>query len=351
MDKDLISHSQSYMINTDQKELISVIMPVYNSGKYLGEAINSILNQTYSHFEFIIIDDGSIDNSQEIIESFTDERIRYIKNTSNKGIVYSLNKAIELSTGDYIARMDSDDISMPERFECQINEFRKNSKLVLCGTWYKSIYKNRFLSYNKVPVTSDQIKAQLLFSNAVCHPSVMIKKSVFKDDLKYLKEDFNCEDFGLWSRMVELGEFYNIPKYLLKYRIHDTNISNSNKSLRAISVDNIKAQNFNRQLNMLEEISDIVKYGQGIDEMIYFANITLSLVSSKSEEFRCAVTTGLFRFLVSKIGLLSSIKLHQYNNSRFLLSELFIFIEEKFNSLFINSRKLYSLFQSSIRRI
>jgi glycosyltransferase involved in cell wall biosynthesis len=122
-----------------QKSRITVLMPVYNGEKYLREAIDSIFNQTFTDFEFLIVDDGSTDNSVEIINSYQNSRINLVKNDKNEGLVYTLNRGLSLAKGEYIARMDCDDISLPERLKKQIDFLDSNSEIAVVGTWIKVI--------------------------------------------------------------------------------------------------------------------------------------------------------------------------------------------------------------------
>ena len=162
--------------------MISVIMPVYNGEKYLCEAIDSILNQTYTDFEFIILNDGSTDKTEEIILSYDDPRIVYVKNETNLQIVKTLNKGIALAKGKYIARMDADDISLPERFEKQLKFMEQYPSIDVCGTWMRIIDKPKQVwTY---PEKHEEIKAQLLFNTPLSHPTLIIKKSFF-NDFKY----------------------------------------------------------------------------------------------------------------------------------------------------------------------
>src|ERR1017187_7276972 len=117
---------------------ITVLMPVYNAAPFLREAIDSILNQTFKNFELLIINDGSTDNCEEIILTYKDPRIRYIKNETNIKLISTLNKGIKLSKGKYIVRMDADDISFPDRIEKQVNYMETNPAIALCGTWFSS---------------------------------------------------------------------------------------------------------------------------------------------------------------------------------------------------------------------
>ena len=208
-------------------DLISVILPVYNGEKYLSEAIESILNQTYENFEFIIINDGSTDNSLELIEKYKeiDNRIIVISR-ENKGLIGTLNEGIEKSRGKYIARMDQDDISLPNRFEEQIKIMENNEEIIVCGSWiniFGNNIKNKIVKYYQ---KDKQIKSNLLLSCCFAHPSVMMRKDVFVDNDIWYDMDFkNAEDYHLWTQLAKVGKFYNIPKVLLNYRFLETSIT------------------------------------------------------------------------------------------------------------------------------
>lgn len=202
---------------------ISVIMPVYNTAQYLREAIDSILNQTFTDFEFIIIDDASTDGSNEIIKSYSDNRIILIENEVNRGIVYGLNYAISFAKGDYIARMDSDDISLSRRLEIQFEFLEKSKDIVLCGSNYSIIGTDKIVC---LPMLTNEIELELLYRNPIAHPTVMFRNNFFK--LYRLTFDISfthAEDYDLWSRVSRVGKIYNIPLVLLKYRVHDGQIS------------------------------------------------------------------------------------------------------------------------------
>lgn len=206
---------------------ISVLLPVYNAENYLKEAIISVLNQTFKDFELIILNDGSTDNSENIIQAFTDSRIRYVANETNLGLIKTLNKGIALSTGKYIARMDADDICSTNRFEKQFSFLEQNVKVVLCGSWAKIIdefgnIKGRIKRID----TNELIRANMLFTTPFIHPTVMIRREAIVNN-SYNQDAKHCEDLELWVRMSQIQDyqFHNIPDYLLFYRIHSLNIS------------------------------------------------------------------------------------------------------------------------------
>jgi len=212
-----------------KKPKISVVMACYNGEKYIKDALESILNQTFVDFELIIINDGSTDNSLHIIQSYNDPRIKLIDNEKNMGHTFCLNVGIRVAQGEYIARMDSDDISLPSRFQKQVEFMDNHQDIAVSGTWTKIIgegsgYINRFFT------KPDDIKANLLFYASLAHPTVMIRKSVLdKHNLQYgidIDRDENCEDYSLWSKLSKHEKLANIPKILLLYRLHKENVTN-----------------------------------------------------------------------------------------------------------------------------
>ena len=207
--------------------LVSVLMPVYNSDLYIQRAIESILNQTFNNFEFLIINDCSTDNSLEIINSFKDSRIIVLNTNENSGISKTLNYGLKQAKGKYIIRMDSDDISFPLRIENQIKFLEENPEYVLCGSNYSIIgSKNKVI----LPKEHNTIKANLLQSCCVAHPTVAINKEYLdKNNLLYTSEMEPAEDYYLWSQLIFKGKFYNLQEELLDYRVHEKQISQKNK--------------------------------------------------------------------------------------------------------------------------
>ena len=202
---------------------VSVIMATYNTKKeYLDESINSILNQTYSNIELIVICDGCNDEYSYICSHFKDERIRVLLNNKNKGLPYSLNRAIAKSSGKYIARMDSDDISLPTRIEEEMNYLKKN-KLDICGTSAYLFGKEKGkkgLMFN----SDDEVRVQILFRASLVHPTVIGKKAVFIDNM-YDEKYRDAEDFELWSRLSDNYRIGVCDRCLLRYRVHDKQVS------------------------------------------------------------------------------------------------------------------------------
>ena len=217
---------------------ISVIMPVYNAEKFLGEAIESILNQTFTNFELFIIDDASTDKSIEIIKSYTDQRIIFIQKPINTGYANSLNMGIELSKGTYIVRMDADDISMPNRFSLQEKYLHDHPHIGLVGGWVK--YFGIMNGEWQYPITGYDCFAELLFNNPLAHPTVMFRKKIWTEhNLSYRQDRVPTEDYDLWVQFSKFTQLANIPEYLLKYRVHNDQISKTKHEITLDSIEKI----------------------------------------------------------------------------------------------------------------
>lgn len=216
--------------------LVSVVMPVYNAERYLCSAVESILNQTYSNFEFIIIDDCSTDNSYELLNNFADRdsRIKLFRNEINLKLPKTLNFGLSQANGDYIARMDADDISHEDRLEKQVRFLNDHPDIHVCGTAINLINKEDVvIGKINYPEKSNEIEICMsLYGNVIVHPSVMMRKSIFIDrDVYYLETYSNdAEDYELWIRMLRNGfKFANIGECLLNYRVTESQLSSVNK--------------------------------------------------------------------------------------------------------------------------
>ncbi len=239
----------------------TVLMPVYNGAKHLNASIESVLNQSFTNFEFLIIDDGSTDNSIEITQSYNDERIRLVKNDTNLQIVKSLNRGIQLAKGDYIIRMDSDDICLANRFERQINFMEDNPEIDVCGSWVETFFNKKRVW--KTPEKDKDIKAYLFFNSAIIHPSVIVrKKSLTKYKLNYRQEYNKSEDYDLWEISSNFLKFANIPEILLKYRLEIKTNQLEYKKIQKANTNNIR----NRQLSKL--IPDLLDIDLQIHEKL-----------------------------------------------------------------------------------
>jgi len=221
---------------------ISVIMSVYNAEKFLQEAIESILNQTFKDFEFLIINDASTDNSKKIILSYDDKRIRYFENKNNLGVARTLNKGLKLAKGKYIARMDADDISLPNRFKKQVEFMEKNPLVTVCGTWVKLIgNKNHENNIWKSPGDFQSIKSLALFYSPIYHPTVFIRKDTLrKNNLSYDPSFDHAEDYELWVRIMENFKVSNLKEVLLYHRIHRGNIGKTHNKIQVKNANRVR---------------------------------------------------------------------------------------------------------------
>jgi len=201
---------------------ISVLLPVYNAEAFIGESIKSILDQTESDFELLIIDDCSTDSSIEIIRSFKDSRIIFHKKKRNSGYTESLNWGIDQARGEYIARMDADDVSLPQRFEKQLLFLEQNQHVAMCGTDARVEGSNLMFKY---PTEPKAIEAHLLLGSSLIHPSIIGKTEIFKL-FKYDLAKEPAEDYDLFTRLAARGiQLANLEEPLLIYRVHTNQIS------------------------------------------------------------------------------------------------------------------------------
>lgn len=232
-------------MNSIQNPLVSVLMPVYNCETFIQEAINSILSQTFSNFELIIIDDASTDNTSKIIDSYKDNRIKFIQKQRNTGYTDSLNFGLDIAKGDFIARMDGDDISLPDRLQKQVNILNSNYNIIACGTWYETFPSN---NVRRHPERHEDIKITLLSHSALAHPSVMLRKKPLRDHNIYYNRNLEpAEDYDLWTRIIKFGELVNIPEVLLLYREHEYQVSNKRAALQLRNSGRAK-------INMIENL-------------------------------------------------------------------------------------------------
>lgn len=208
-------------------------MPVYNCGPYLREAIDSVLAQSYTNYELLLINDGSTDNSKEVILSYNDPRIRYIENERNLKLIATLNKGIDYAKGEYIARMDADDTIPRNRFEVQLKYMLNHPHVDLCSVWaYVTDERDRKIGKLKGIDTSELINVSLFFTNPINHPGILCKADVLKKN-KYCNFT-HAEDMELWIKLRDKGyKMVNIPKFLYSYRWYGNNVSNTNAAFQS----------------------------------------------------------------------------------------------------------------------
>lgn len=205
---------------------ISILLPVYNAESTIRETIDSILNQTYTDFEIIIINDGSSDNSEQTILEYKDKRIHYYRNESNRGLIYTLNRGIELCKGEYIARIDADDIMLPTRLEEQIKFMEEHPTIIASGSAVIKFFPNGKQKIYTPPLKPETIKYKILLGSPIPHPSAIIRRDILlKYNIKYDTNYIHAEDYKFWYDLSKHGLLFNIKEPLIKYRCSKEQIS------------------------------------------------------------------------------------------------------------------------------
>jgi glycosyltransferase involved in cell wall biosynthesis len=229
-------------MDKDVSPLVTVLMPVFNGQSFLKEAIQSILDQSYSHFELLIYNDGSTDQTQEIINSFEDKRIVRYNDRENSGYVCRLNHGFSVAKGKYIARMDADDVSFTHRLKMQVEFMEHFSEIGICGSHVEIIdLRGKSLGKSQHYTNDELLRIKLLADSCFAHPSVMIRKSVVDaNNLRYDENFTPAEDYQLWYTLSLITKLANLPDILLKYRVHDTQITQRKKEIQKTAADAIR---------------------------------------------------------------------------------------------------------------
>lgn len=223
---------------------VSVVMPVFNAETYVGQAIDSILQQTFRDFELILIDDGSTDRTLVVLQEYAARDARIVLVTrNNKGLVDTLNEGVAMAVGEWIVRMDADDISLPHRFARQLSWLEKSGADV-CGSWVRlfGVGGERVLRHAQ---TDAAIKLEMLFGTPFAHPTVMVRAALLKK-MGYDKAWEKCEDYDLWERAARNGWLMtNVPEVLLLYRQHVAQISSKGASMQQMLSQRIRRRYWN----------------------------------------------------------------------------------------------------------
>ena len=220
---------------------LSILLPVYNGENFLNQCIESMLNQTYDNFELLIIDDGSIDNSKNIINNYNDSRITFIENKKNIGLTDTLNKGLRQAKGDYIARIDQDDIALENRLLEQMDYLSKHPDIKLIGTWCEIIDENN----NKIksirrPINRKKILEAFVSYNPFLHSSVIFEKSTALNLGGYSTSFVHAQDFDLWYKIASKNNVYNVPHELVKIRWHSQRATLSAQNKKHIKKESIE---------------------------------------------------------------------------------------------------------------
>jgi len=258
---------------------VTVLMSVYNGEKYLREAIESILNQTFTDFEFLIVNDDSTDRTSEILQSYNDSRIKIINNRKNIGCTKSLNNGLKAARGEYIARMDADDISMPYRFEKQTHFLDTHADYAVVGTFLKIIDANsHFVRIHDLPKDDAEIRAYFRKDNCLAHGSVMIRKECLFIVGFYDETFEKSQDYELWLRVSEKYLLANIPEYLYMLRKHKESMEGKDREGQKRFVEMAKEKAQKRQL------ADILRRAKNDKTGIKHAcSLVINMIAEKNE--------------------------------------------------------------------
>lgn len=309
------------------KPLVSVIMTAYNEEKYIAEAIQSILNQTYKNLELIIVNDGSTDRTLDIIKKFSDNRIKLINNKRNLGASESSNRGIEIAKGKYIARMDADDISLPSRIEKQIDFLEYNTDIHVIGTWIKVIFEDLIESNVlwKYDFDSEKIRSSLIFNPGVAHPTLMFRREVLVNT-KYNTSYGSAIDYDLYSRLPREVKFSNIQETLLYYRRHDNQMSTGITSKQQQNAKRVRLKMLKKmgvtptklELELHQEISNGIISNFSLSEMIVWLEKLVYTNNNtkffKTKEFKEVVTNKLYSLIINN-DIFNKYDLDRYYNS------------------------------------
>ena len=226
---------------------VSVLMAVRDGAVYLDEAIRSVLEQTFTDFEFIVIDDGSTDGTDAILQRHQrqDARIRLSRSGGN-GLSHALNHGLELAKGIYVARMDADDVSLAGRLAAQVRFMEAQPEVGICGTWIETFGMNKSMVYRN-PSDDATIRCALLFESVLAHPSVMIRREAFRSaGLSYDPLMLHAEDYDLWVRASQYTSLANVPEVLLRYRLHPEQVVRTHEATKRETARRIRRRQLTR---------------------------------------------------------------------------------------------------------
>lgn len=295
------------------KSTVTILLPVYNAEQTVSETIDSILVQTYSNFELLIINDGSDDRSEEIITSYSDKRIRYYANQENRGLIYTLNRGIEIAEGDYIARIDADDLMLKNRLEVQVDYMERHLDVVALGTAMTVMQGNRRKAHCP-PVR--HIEAYMYYGCPLIHPSAIIRKAMlWEHHIKYDYDYKHAEDYKFWYDLSKVGRLVNISDRLLIYRVSDSQVSkvyhsqqlNTARRVKALLIEDFRKKYnidflINREINSIIALERCIKGNEiGSDELEEYYAVLLACYMSVVPK-----SIVVSHFLLSRIWLRKS---------------------------------------------
>ncbi len=300
-------------------ELISVILPVYNCEKYVADAIMSICTQTYQNWELIIVDDCSTDNTRAIIEGISakDMRIRVLLNQHNSGIVCSLNRGIAQARGTFYARMDADDIAMPERLETQLRYMLDHPEVIIASCWFEMF--GDASGVVRYPEQHEKICADFLFGNRFLHPGYFIRARAYKECGLFYDEHMKyVEDYDIAVRASTCGKLANVPRVLMKYRVHANQTTKTHNARQAQLCETVYSALLNRLgivfSTQQERIYHKICYSEDIDgcsaDEIKNAIVLYKFILEHNNE-RCVFDKHSLKKIVSRRAYLLLRSAHQ----------------------------------------
>lgn len=248
-------------MNRSYPYTVSVLMPAYNAAEHIREAIDSILEQTFTDFEFLIINDGSTDNTVDIISEYDDPRIKLVHNDGNKGLIYSLNYGLEIAQGKYIARMDADDIAMDTRLEKQVRFLEDNPDTSILGTAFIFMGTPHEIHH---PNYNEEIRIKLLDDGAFAHPTVMMRKdSIDSNNIRYNGDYKYIEDYQFWvEAAIKNLKMANLDEVLLQYRQHSNQVSSQKYNEQEETKQRIKLEYLSHYFGKYMNVDELVSVHQ-----------------------------------------------------------------------------------------
>ena len=295
---------------------VTVILPVYNGERYLREAIDSVLAQSYRDFELWVVNDGSTDGTVDIIDSYKDSRVRRIDNPHNMGLVATLNRAFAMVESPYIARMDDDDLWHRNKLELQMALLESQPEVGVCGT---SIHKFGDMDAVHIfPENSDALKVGLLFYCMMSHPSVVYRRSMLVETgLTYQQNCFPAEDYKMWIDVLKYSKIHNLQQPLVEYRQHESQICRERKEEQVL---------LERRLR--EEQLRLIYPNPTDDELSFHLDRFINLHPNSDEEVK--------RFLWWEKRLCEENKRHGYVKPQVMCSELHRYVQNAVRSYYLS---------------
>ncbi len=299
------------MVPNDPDPIITVLMPVWNGELHLREAVDSILNQTFGNFEFLILDDGSTDSTPAILAEYAerDSRIRIIP-LDHQGIVIALNRGVEEARAEWIARMDCDDIARPERLECQWAVIQKDPNAVLCHTQIHIFGDASYVTPTGRFIRSEAMTMlRLCYRCPIYHPTVMFRKDAFLAVSGYLAEERHAEDFSLWGRLIGMGVIVGVPQPMLDFRVHQSSISKQKADVQiplSLEIAKRHARQFMRlDENDAQRAVNTLRYhstGSGLGDWFWLVTRCLPRMEKQSLEMWIWAAQATARRLLKSIA-------------------------------------------------